>query len=903
MALLVEPKTLVRRLTPTATKALEACVSRAASSRCYEITVEHLLLELCSSEDGDAARILYQFEQDRVRLLGRLEKAVSGLRQGNAGKPTFSGSLFQWMEDAWTVSSLETDSTRLRSGALLLQFIANPGRYSAESLPELEAIPRDQLRKELSDIVAPSKESLEVGVAGPGGAAASGAAAGPGAASVAAGTSENLARFCENVTQKARDGKIDPVFGRHQEIRQLVDILSRRRKNNPIIVGEPGTGKTALVEGLAIEVVQGLVPDNLKNVELLSLDLGALQAGAGVKGEFENRLKNVINEVKASAKPIILFIDEAHTIIGAGGAQGGSDAANLLKPALARGELRTIAATTWSEYKKYFEKDAALARRFQPVAVDEPSEENAVQMIRGLRPIFEKAHNIAIRDEAIVAAVKLSHRYISGRQLPDKAVDLLDTATARVKINLDAKPEELVDLEVALVSQNREKDALERDRASGFASDEEHYAGLLKRIEASQAKVTDTTERWIKERDAVRAVREARSAFLEAKGDDVAAAREKLDASIAQHESVKNKPALVHADVDVDIVAKIVGNWTGIPVGKMQKDDVATLLSLEDKLRGRVRGQDHAMGVVAETIRISQAGINNPNQPVGVLLFVGPSGVGKTETAIALAEAMFGGERFMTVINMSEFQEKHTVSRLIGSPPGYVGYGEGGVLTEAVRQRPYSVVLLDECEKADLEVMNLFYQVFDKGSLSDGEGRHINFRNTIIILTSNLATDDIMKIYDRDEPPPVEEVVNSIRPVLSKHFKPALLARMTVIPYAPISRTIMREITEMRLNGLAKRLATSHRIETRFDPDLVDEITRRCTEAETGARNVEHILRGSLIPAVSRVLLEQMAQGPLPRKLDIGLTPTGGWRIEFDDSAGSAPEPTDEREAAAAAEA
>jgi len=904
MALLVEPKTLVRRLTPTATKALEASVARAANARAYEITVEHMLLELVSPADGDAAGILHQFDQDRVRLVGRLEKAISGLRVGNGGKPTFSASLFQWMEDAWTVSSLETDSTRLRTGALLLQFIANPGRYSAETLPELEAIPRDQLRKELADIVSGSKESAEVGVAGPAGATASPGGGAPAmAGGVAPGTSENLARFCENLTQKARDGKIDPVFGRHTEIRQLVDILSRRRKNNPIIVGEAGTGKTALVEGLAIEIIQGLVPDGMKNVELLSLDIGALQAGAGVKGEFENRLKNVINEVKASAKPIILFIDEAHTIIGAGGAQGGSDAANLLKPALARGELRTIAATTWSEYKKYFEKDAALARRFQPVAVDEPSEENAVQMIRGLRPVFEKAHNIAIRDEAIVAAVKLSHRYISGRQLPDKAVDLLDTATARVKINLDAKPEELVDIEVALASQNREREALERDRASGFTIDEETYDALVKRIASNEAKRVDTHSRWEKERDAVRAVREARQAVLAAKpGEDVTEARAKLDAAVAAHESVKSKPALVHSDVDVDIVAKIVGNWTGIPVGKMQKDDIATLLTLEDKLRGRVRGQDHAMSVVAETIRISQAGINNPNQPVGVLLFVGPSGVGKTETAIALAEAMYGGERFMTVINMSEFQEKHSVSRLIGSPPGYVGYGEGGVLTEAVRQRPYSVVLLDECEKADLEVMNLFYQVFDKGSLSDSEGRHINFRNTIIILTSNLATDAIMKIYEREEPPSVEEVVNEIRPILSKHFKPALLARMSVIPYAPISRSILREITEMRLSGLAKRLFTSHRIETNYAPELLEEITRRCTEAETGARNVEHILRGSLIPAVSRVLLEQMSQGPLPRKLNVGLSPAGGWRIEFDEGSGHAPAVQDEPDTAEEAE-
>jgi type VI secretion system protein VasG len=505
-------------------------------------------------------------------------------------------------------------------------------------------------------------------------------------------------------------------------------------------------------------------------------------------------------------------------------------------------------------------------------------------MLRGLRAVFEKSHDLPMRDEAIVAAVKLSSRYISGRQLPDKAVDLLDTACARVKINLDAKPDDLTDMEVQIQNMKRERDALERDRASGFKVDEEHFVALVEKLAKAEADAADLTTRWTTEREAVAALVAARKALNEAPAEAKEESRKAVLDAMAHVDAVKGKPALVHADVDPDVIARVVGDWTGIPIGKMQKDDVAVLLSLEERLRERVRGQEHAIKTVAETIRISQAGINNPNQPVGVLLFVGPSGVGKTETAITLADAIFGGERFMTVINMSEFQEKHTVSRLVGSPPGYVGYGEGGVLTEAVRQRPYSVVLLDEVEKADLDVMNLFYQVFDKGSLSDGEGRHINFRNTIVILTSNLATDEIMKVYDRDEPPSVEDVVNQIRPILSKHFKPALLARMTIVPYAPINRTIMREITQMRLGGLAKRLATSHKIETRFADDLVDEITKRCTEAETGARNVEHILRGSLIPACSRVLLERMAEGPLPRVLDIGLTPDGAWRIEFDES-------------------
>ncbi len=885
MALLVDRKVLIDRLTPTCKEALNGAAAKVVSSQGYEVMVEHVLLVLAEKEDGDLARILHQFEQDRTRLVGRIQKALSRLRTGNAGKPVLSESIFQLCEDAWTLASLSTDATKLRTGALVWQFINNPGRYSAETFPELEAIPRDALKREFLDIVAPSKESIEVGVASSGATQSASGAGVPGAQGGPTAGAENLQRFTENLTQKARDGKIDPIFGRHTEIRQIIDILSRRRKNNPIIVGDPGTGKSALAEGLALEIIAGNVPEHLKNVELLSLDLGALQAGAGVKGEFENRMKNVISEVKGSPKPIVLFIDEAHTIIGAGGQQGGSDAANILKPALARGELRTIAATTWSEYKKYFEKDAALARRFQPVAVDEPSEENAILMLRGLRPVFEKAHNITIRDEAIVAAVKLSNRFISGRLLPDKAVDLLDTATARVKINLDARPEDLVNLDVTLAASLREKEALDRDVSSGFKVDQEHYEKLLTTIDRTKTSIDELTAKWNAERDAVKIVREARAKVhaltKETPAEEAEAARKALTDSIDAYDKVKSKPALVSADVDPDTVARIIENWTGIPVSKMQKDDVATLLSLEDKLRERVRGQDHAMKIVAETIRASQAGVSNPNQPVGVLLFVGPSGVGKTETAIALAEAMYGGERFMTTINMSEFQEQAALSRLIGASAGYVGYGEGGVLTEAVRQRPYSVVLLDECEKADVNIMNLFYQVFDKGSCADGEGRQINFRNTIIILTSNLATDAIMKLYDRDDVPPVDEVVAQIRPVLSKHFKPALLARMTIIPYAPIPRTIMREITEMRLKGLAKRLYTSHRVETHYAPELIDEITRRCTEAETGARNVEHILRGSLIPAVSRVILERMAEGPLPKHLDVSLSPDGGWRIEF----------------------
>jgi type VI secretion system protein VasG len=769
----------------------------------------------------------------------------------------------------------------LRSGALLAQLVLESGRYTAELFPELDSIPREELRKQLDTILQQGNETLDASPPAGAPQAAGGARPAGGGS-----TGEALSRFTTNFTEAARAGKIDPIFGRHREIRQMVDILVRRRKNNPIIVGEPGVGKTALLEGLALAVVQGEVPDALKNVEIVGLDLGLLQAGAGVKGEFENRLKQVLTDVKASPKPIILFIDEAHTLIGAGGAAGGSDAANLLKPALARGELRTVAATTWSEYKKYFEKDAALERRFQPVKVDEPSEHDAIVMIRGLRAVYEKAHGVPIRDEAVVAAVKLGHRYVAGRQLPDKAVDLLDTAAARVRIEQNAKPEQLVALEMDLAALKRHREAFERDVAQGHGVDVEERERVAKKITAVEDALAAMFARWETERGAVAALRKAREARAEAKPD--APNFGSLDAAVNEANAALTKTrgedTLVHAEVDADAVARVVSSWTGVPVGKMTSDAIGAVLALEKTLTDRVKGQDAGLRVVSEVVRMAHAGIRNPEAPVGVLLFVGPSGVGKTETALALADLLYGGERFLTTINMSEFQEKHTVSRLIGSPPGYVGYGEGGVLTEAVRQRPYSVVLLDECEKADLEVMNLFYQVFDKGILSDGEGRLIDFRNTLIILTSNLASDQVMKLFDKDEPPASEEVATAIRPALSKHFKPALLARMTIVPYAPISLSVMRSIAELKLAKLADRLRSSHRLETTFSPALIGELVRRCTESEVGARNVEHTLRSSLMPAISRELLERLAVGPLPRYLTVDLSPEGTWRMDFSEA-------------------
>ncbi len=860
----VEARALVRKLTPTATRALEAAVGRAAGAGFYEITVEHLLAQLLEPDEGDVARLFHNWSVDRKKLASRVERELQRMKTGNPGRPVISESVFGWMEDAWVVASVELGATSLRSGHLVLQLLAKPDRYTGEAYPELEAFRLDEVKRDLDVVLAPSPESVE--------AAPTVAAGEPGAAR-GAGGGEALARFTQNFTQRAREGKIDPIFGRHREIRQVVDILARRRKNNPIIVGEPGVGKTALVEGLARVIAEGAIPAALRDVELLGLDLGLLQAGAGVRGEFENRLKAVIQEVKASPKPIVLFIDEAHTLIGAGGSAGGSDAANLLKPALARGELRTIAATTWSEYKKYFEKDAALERRFQPVKVDEPAEEDAILMVRGLRETYEKAHGMTIRDDAVVAAVQLSRRYLAGRQLPDKAVDLLDTATARVKMALAAKPEALVALEEEVAGIERELAVMRRDVAEGHRADDGAVAKVEERLRGARDRLATLSTRLEQERGAVERLRSARAEAAKGGG------REAVDAAAAELQKLQGDDPLVHAEVDADAVSRVIAAWTGVPVTKMRSDQIQAVLGLEARLAERVRGQPAALKAVAETIRIAFAGIRNPGSPVGVLLFVGPSGVGKTETAIALADALYGGERFITALNMSEFQEKHTVSRLIGSPPGYVGYGEGGLLTEAVRQRPYSVVLLDECEKADLEVMNLFYQVFDKGALTDGEGREIDFKNTLVILTSNLASDVVMSMFDDGRAPGADEVTKAIRPVLSRHFKPALLARMSIVPFAPLPQAILRDIVELKLRQLGGRLAEAHRIETSFAPEVVDGLVARCTEAETGARNVDHVMRGSLMPALSRVILDRLAAGRRATRAAVGLDAAGEFTV------------------------
>ncbi|MEW5766826.1 MAG: type VI secretion system ATPase TssH [bacterium] len=893
----VDIKSLLRRLNGFCTRSLEAAAGLCVSRTHYEVTIEHMLLKMMEEPTADLQHILRHFELEPTRLQRRLQRAIEELRAGNAGKPVFSPLLMEWFQEGWLLASIDLGLNEIRSGVLLTALMANPGRYTAGAyLDDLQKIRPEELRRGLLDIVAGSSE-------GPARAAKPEAAAPGEKRGPRADTA--LGRYTIDFTGRAREGEIDPVFGRDQAIRQMVDILARRRKNNPIVVGEAGVGKTAVVEGLALRIVEGNVPSVLSNVEILGLDMGLLQAGAGVKGEFENRLKSVISEVKESPTPIIMFIDEAHTLIGAGGAAGGGDAANLLKPALARGELRTIAATTWSEYKKYFEKDAALARRFQVVKIDEPSEDDAIVMLRGLRDRYESSHQVHIHDEAVVAASRLSSRYISGRLLPDKAVDLLDTCAARVKVALTTKPDVLEDIGIRIGTLERELEAHRRDMAAGVPVETSQIQELEQQIAQSRDEFADLEGRWQREKEAVEkvlAVRdriqrtEHRTQMAEAETkeeepaaeeptvvEDLKALRKELNTALAELQEIQGKEPLIHMEVNPEVVAKVVADWTGIPVGKMVKDEAQSILNLEKELEKRIKGQPYALEAVSRGIRASKSGLGNPRAPIGVFLFVGPSGVGKTELGLTVADTLFGGERFMVTINMSEFQEKHTVSRLIGSPPGYVGFGEGGVLTEAVRQRPYSVVLLDEVEKADPEVMNLFYQVFDKGMLADGEGRVIDFKNTIIFMTSNLGADIITGISAGHAQLESRQIIEAIRPILSQHFKPALLARMTIVPFFTISMEAMKDITQLKLNQLADRLQASHKMAFEYEEQVVDQIAERCTEVETGARNIDHIMQGTLLPRISTEILQRMTEGPLPDKLHLGISKGGDFTFQFSD--------------------
>jgi type VI secretion system protein VasG len=888
--MLVDPKSIIKRLTKNVTSALEAGVVQCVNARHYEVTLEHVLLALLDDADSDLAFIVSHYDLNASALRSTLQRSLEDLRTGNAGKPVFSPTMLEAMQDAFVDGSMDYGWNKVRSGTIFFRLVQQPSRYTTSGIGQyLDGIPRDDMKKQLPTILSGSKEGAEAAGGGAGAGAGDGKGGGGLGAAASSDPNSALGKFCVDYTGKARAGEIDPIFGREREVRQIIDILARRRKNNPIIVGDSGVGKTALVEGLALNIINNEVPPLLQGVEILGLDLGLLQAGASVKGEFENRLKQVISEVKGSVKPIILFIDEAHTLIGAGGQQGGGDAANLLKPALARGELRTIAATTWTEYKKYFEKDAALERRFQPVKVDEPDEKTAITMLRGLREKFEQSHNVIIQDEAVVAAVRLSSRYIQGRQLPDKAVDLLDTCSARVKVALQQKPAAVEDVEVLIKNTERELTALARDKDSGVKVDAERVADLEARLAKAKDDLDTVKKAYEVETAGTQKVVDARKKMNEAKStEERDAARKEVVAALDELDKSQGEVPLIRPDVDEAMVAMVVAAWTGIPVGKMVQDDVQAMLQMEDRIRRRIKGQDYAIAALAKELRAAKAGLKPTTTPQGVFLLVGPSGVGKTETALSLADLLFGGERMMVTINMSEFQEKHTVSRLIGSPPGYVGFGEGGMLTEAVRQRPYTVVLLDECEKADPDVMNLFYQVFDKGMLSDGEGRLVDFKNTVIIMTSNLATDKItnMTVSAREETgkdPPMAEIMEAIKPTLVAHFKPALLARMTMVPFLPISMEALGDITRLKMNGLLSRLKTNQRIEATYSDKLVEAIAARCTEVDTGARNIDHIMRSTLTPMLSVSILEKMAEGKPPKKLFLDVDDQKNFTAAFSD--------------------
>ncbi|KUY57109.1 type VI secretion system ATPase TssH [Burkholderia sp. RF2-non_BP3] len=877
---------LLRQLNPHCAKTLEAAASLCQGRLSDEITVEHWLLKLIEAGDGDISAVLRHYGIDIDAVWNALIAAIEHLPRNLRGKPALSPQLATMLQDAWLRASPEGDDASIRSGNLLQAIVDAPHVLRAQNAWPLLSVSSAQIERLLPRLAHRSCESRldghEADAGEPVTAMSNDARAGVPTTTETHSPrrtteSDALARFAIDLTDKAHNGRIDPVFGRDREIQQMVDVLARRRKNNPILVGEPGVGKTALVEGLALRVAEGSVPNVIRNVRILTLDLGLLQAGAGVKGEFEQRLKNVIDEVQASPVPILLFIDEAHTLIGAGNAAGGADAANLLKPALARGELRTIAATTWSEYKEYFERDAALERRFQMIKVDEPDDDTACLMLRGLKSRYATYHNVHIRDEALVAAVKLSRRYIPARQLPDKAVDLIDTAAARVRMGLESPPAELQRARAAVSALELEVDMLEADQQAGIDGADARRAALDAALANAKATLADLHARYEQECKLVQALHEQRDLDPSKRGDaSLAHARHALA-------SVQGKAPLIFADVDAQAIARVVAEWTGVPVGNLVEDELRSLLALEAQLATRVVAQDDALAALAESLRTAKAGLKNEHAPLGVFLLTGPSGVGKTETALALADLLFGGQGALTTINMSEYQESHTVSQLKGSPPGYVGYGRGGILTEAVRQRPYSVVLLDEVEKAHRDVLDLFYQVFDRGMMRDGEGREIDFRNCVILMTSNLGSVQIDEATADDAETSQADLIRAIHPQLVSHFQPALLARFQTLVYRPLDVTALASIVRLKLAKIADRLRRQHEVELTCDDSLIGAMAELCRARESGARNVDAFLNQRILPAVSRELLARMAAGNTPARILLASSADGNVTIDFVD--------------------
>ncbi|WP_429969954.1 type VI secretion system ATPase TssH [Klebsiella variicola] len=880
------PAILLRRLNPYSARAMEGAASLCQTRAHAEILPEHWLLKLLEQGEGDLAVLARRYTWDMDAIWQDLLTFMDKLPRSVRSRPQLSDAIQTLMQEAWLRASLAGEE-QIRSLHLLMALVEKPSLIRCDGLWPLLTLAQSQLERLHPVLDAQSDERLEVqqeeslnpplstrnddrprdmGVSGNNG--------------LSDALRNALDKFTLDVTARARDGKIDPVFGRDNEIRQMVDILSRRRKNNPILVGEPGVGKTALVEGLALRVAEGNVPDSLKPVSVRTLDLGLLQAGAGVKGEFEQRLKNIIESVQQSPLPVLLFIDEAHTIIGAGNQAGGADASNLLKPALARGELRTIAATTWSEYKQYFERDAALERRFQMVKVDEPDDDAACLMLRGLKSRYAEHHGVHITDEAVRAAVTLSRRYLTGRQLPDKAVDLLDTASARIRMSLDTIPEPLTQLKVQLTALAMEKQALLEDIAVGKEAHHEPLAA----IERDEVRIILQLDELETQYGAELKLTEQ----LLACRSDISRQAEIPDLQ-QQLRGIQQTNPLLGLDVDARTVATVIADWTGVPLSSLMKDEQTELLSLEHNLSKRVVGQDAALNAIAQRLRASKTGLTPENGPQGVFLLVGPSGVGKTETALALADVMYGGEKSLITINLSEYQEPHTVSQLKGSPPGYVGYGQGGILTEAVRKRPYSVVLLDEVEKAHRDVMNLFYQVFDRGFIRDGEGREIDFRNTVILMTSNLGSDPLMLLLEEQPEATESDLHELLRPILRDHFQPALLARFQTVIYRPLAMDAMRTIVGMKLAQVSTRLQRHYGISTHIDERLIDTLTKACLLPDTGARNVDSLLNQQILPVLSQQLLSHMAAKQKPSSLQLTWDEEEGIVLEFDAQAEGEP--------------
>ena len=871
-------KALIARLNPTCRQSLEAAAGLTLSHTHYNVEIEHWLLKLMEDDGNDIDCILHHFDVDKGQLAAHLTSRLDKFKTGNARAPSLSPDIIQLAKMAWLVGSIDHGANITRSGYLLLALLSDEhlSRFAWDMSKQFRLIVPKQLKESLEDIVRGSSE------------ASSGTADEPADARAGATTSGTsgtpaLDRFTIDLTERARAGDIDPVLGRDPEIRQLIDILTRRRQNNPILTGEAGVGKTAVVEGFALRIAAGDVPEPLANLSLKVLDLGLLQAGAGMKGEFENRLKDVIKEVKSFARPIILFVDEAHTLIGAGGQAGQGDAANLLKPDLARGELRLIAATTWAEYKKYVESDAALTRRFQVVKVEEPSEAAAIQMMRGLVRGLEGHHNVRILDEAVTASVKLAHRYIAGRQLPDKSVSLLDTACARVGLSQSTTPPAIEDARLEVEQLVLEIEVVTRENLLG-GGQEERLEELRSSLNTAEDAVAALEGRWRQEQDLVRricAVEDRLPSALTAADltDEEAPAALRLELERLEEEldGVRGETPLVHIKVDEQAIAEVVGHWTGIPVGRMVTDEMNLIVNLKGHLEKCIVGQPHGMASIAQSIRVSRAKLTDPNRPIGVFLMVGTSGVGKTETAVSLAELLYGGRQSLTVINMSEFKEEHKVATLMGAPPGYVGYGEGGVLTEAVRRRPYGVILLDEMEKAHPGVQDVFYQVFDRGVLRDSQGRDVDFRNTVIIMTSNAGTETIARLCaDPEAVPDAEDLADALRPELLRSFKPAFLGRLTVLPYLPLSADVMRRIIVLKLDSVRLRMLENYRAGFTYAPELIDAIAARCTEMASGARAIDNILNHELLPRMSTELLTCIADD----------RPVAHVRADIDDQGG-----------------